>query len=152
MTTHTHIDDYLDVSPEDVPEAVTLTDGVYDLLIGQWRRDKVGDEQKSKVTIVLKPSAIVDSEIDEDEFAFAENVRLEFWLTEKALASKATHISMTSWMTKYLGLPESGISLRDLLEMTLGLPARARIVKVMGGKEKDIPQAEVARFLKVEDD
>lgn len=150
MTT-THIDDYLDVSPEDVPEAVVLTDGVYDLTIGPWRRDLVGDEQKSKVTIVLKPTAVVDSELSEDEFTFAENVRQEFWLTEKALASKAPHISMTSFLTKTLGLPESGVTNRDLLEMTLGLPVRARIVKVMGGRERDIPQAEVARFLKVED-
>ena len=148
----TQIDDYLDVTPEDVPEAVVLTDGVYDLTIGPWRRDKVGDEQKSKVTIVLKPTAIVDSELDEEEFVFAENVRQEFWLTEKALASKAPHISMTSFLVKTLGLPEEGITLRDMLEMTLGLPVRARIVKVMGGKEKDIPQAEVARFLKVDDD
>ncbi len=148
----THIDDYLDVTPEDVPEAVVLTDGVYDFAVGQWRRDIVGEDQKSKVTIILKPVAIVDSDLDEEEFTFAENVRLQFWLTEKALASKAPHISMTSWLTKYLGLPESGVNLRDLLEMTLGLPARARVVKIMGGKEKDIPQAEVARFMKMEDD
>jgi hypothetical protein len=147
----TQIDDYLDVTPEEVPEAVVLTDGVYDFTIGQWRRDKVGEDQKSKVTISLKPTAIVDSELDDEEFEFAENVRLEFWLTEKALASKAPHISMTSWLTKTLGLPEEGVSLRDLLEMTLGLQVRARVKKEMGGKEKDIPQAEVARFLKIED-
>ena len=149
MTT-TMIDDYLDVTPEDVPEAIVLPDGIYDFTVGPWRRDKVGEDQKSKITISLKPVAIVDSEVDEEQFQWAENVRQEFWLTEKALASKAPHISMTAWLTKVLGLPEEGVSLRDLLEMSLGLPVRARTKIEMKGKEKDIPQAEVTRFLKAE--
>lgn len=147
----TNIDDYLDVAPEDVPEAVVLTNGVYRFQIGPWRRDKVGDDQKSKVTISLRPTAMVESDLSDEEFEYAENVRAVFWLTEKAMASKAPHISLVAFLTHYLGLPEE-VPIRELLEMTLGLDVVARVSKEMTGKNNDIPQAEVQRYLKVEDE
>lgn len=142
--------DYLDVPPSEVPEAAVLESGIYDFQIGPWRRDKVGEDQKSKVTISLKPLSIVDSEMDEEMFGRAENVRLVYWLTEKALGSRAPHISMVKFLTEVLELPEETPN-KELLEMSLGLTFTARVVKSLGGRNKDQPEAEVVRFIKNDD-
>ncbi len=138
--------DYLDMPPSEMPEATVLESGIYRFQVGPWRRDKVGEDQKSKVTISAKPIEIVNSEMGEEQFHLAENMRLVYWLTEKAVASRAPHISMTKFLTEVLGLPEE-LPTKELLEMALGLTFTARVVKKMGGRNNDQPEVEVARFI-----
>ena len=140
------VQDYMNISPSETPEPVLLTDGTYDFKVISQREDKVGEDQKTKVTLNLKPIAVVEGDFPDDQLKYAKIVRQEFWMTEPALLNENPAVSARVFNTRILGLDPS-TSYRMGFEQALGQVVRGVTRQEMEGREKNIRAVRVKRYL-----
>ena len=144
------LSDFLSTTPGETPEAKTITNGVYDFVVQGYRKDEVGEDNKTKITVFLKPQAVVGGDFNPEELEYANRVRMEFWGTVKALASSSPVISLKQHLKVILELGDEieGMSYAQLLEMATGRSFRAEVREGMSGKNNDIPIAQVVRIVR----
>ena len=137
--------DFLTMSPEDIPETITLPEGSYDLVIWPFCYTTVGENQNQIVRLHCKAQAVLESDITDADLENCDGTRLEFWATKKALRQGNPVISLKAFLTKTLGM--SGNSFGEMLEQTIGQTYSGIIKHEMVGRHKDILQASVSRIL-----
>ena len=140
------VNDFLAMSPEDIPETITLPEGSYDFVITSYRTDRVGENQNQIVRINCKAQSVLESDITDADLENCDSTRLEFWATKKALRQGNPVISLKAFLAKTLGM--SGNSFGEMLEQTIGQSFSGIVKHEMVGRNKDILQASVSRILK----
>ena len=60
------VNDFLAMSPDDIPETITLPEGSYDFVITSYRTDRVGENQNQIVRLNCKAQAVLESDITDD--------------------------------------------------------------------------------------
>ena len=140
------VNDFLAMSPDDIPETITLPEGSYDFVITSYRTDRVGENQNQIVRINCKAQSVLESDITDADLENCDSTRLEFWATKKALRQGNPVISLKAFLAKTLGM--SGNSFGEMLEQTIGQSFSGIVKHEMVGRNKDILQASVSRILK----
>ena len=139
--------DFLNMTPGDIPESVTLPEGSYDFTITSYRSDKVGENQTPLVRINVKAVGIIQSDLSESDLVNAEPTRLEFWATPKAMQQNNPALSLKAFLLKALEMDDS-LSFTELLEQTIGQTFSGIVKHEMVGRNKDILQASIKRIIK----
>ena len=57
------VNDFLSMTPSEVPESVTLPEGSYDFTITSYRSDRVGENQTPLVRINCKAVSVIQSDL-----------------------------------------------------------------------------------------
>lgn len=146
----TDFSDFMGMSIGDVPTAKVLEDGIFIFSVSNYF-DKVVETKNGStkvVTIRLTPTEVVESDFSPEDLELAENLRLEFWITKKALAMRAPHISLGRFIQTVLDLTDEEVGNLDFgtgLEMLLG--KRFKAVAKKGVGYNDQPEANVTRII-----
>lgn len=147
----TELHSVLHTTPADTPDAVIVPAGAYTWKIVRYRADKVGQDQKTKVTFTVKPIAILEADgVTEEQLADFLPVRVEYFWTPSALKQPSPIISGKVFLRRVLDMsPEEleNVDYVQQLEMSLGQVFNAECRVGMEGKNKDIPTSRIARFL-----
>jgi len=144
--TGSDVSDFLSMSPNEVPQTVTLPEGSYDFVITSYRSDRVGENQTPLVKINVKATAVIQSDLDQADIANAEPTRLEYWATPNAMKQKNPAISLKSFLTGSLGMDQES-SFGELLEQAIGQSFSGVVKHEMVGKNKDILQASIKKII-----
>ena len=139
------VTDFLAMSPDDIPDSITLPEGSYDFIITSYRTDRVGENQNEIVRLNCKAQAVLESDITDADLENCDGTRLEFWATKKALRQGNPVISLKAFLTKTLDM--SGNSFGEMLEQTIGQTFSGIVKHEMVGRNKDILNASVSRIL-----
>ena len=139
------VTDFLAMSPDDIPDSITLPEGSYDFIITSYRTDRVGENQNEIVRLNCKAQAVLESDITDADLENCDVTRLEFWATKKALRQGNPVISLKAFLTKTLDM--SGNSFGEMLEQTIGQTFSGIVKHEMVGRNKDILNASVSRIL-----
>ena len=135
------VNDFLSMTPSEVPESVTLPEGSYDFTITSYRSDKVGENQTPLVRINCKAVGVIQSDLGDSDLVNAEPTRIEFWATPKAMQQNNPALSLKAFLTK-------GSSFGELLEQSIGQSFSGIVKHEMVGRNKDILQASIKRIIK----
>jgi hypothetical protein len=138
--TGSDVSDFLNMSPNEVPQTVTLPEGSYDFVITSYRSDRVGEK------INVKATGVIQSDLDEADIANAEPTRLEYWATPNAMKQKNPAMSLKSFLTDALDMAEDQ-SFGELLEQAIGQSFSGVVKHEMVGKNKDILQASIKKII-----
>lgn len=140
------IADFLNMTPNDTPESVTLPEGSYDFVIKSYRSDRVGENQTPLVRINVKAVSVIQSDLDESQLENAEGTRLEFWVTPNAMKLSNPAASLKAFATKTLDM-DHDIPYAQSLEMAIGQTFSGVVKHEMVGRNKDILQATISRII-----
>ena len=141
------VNDFLSMTPSEVPESVTLPEGSYDFTITSYRSDRVGENQTPLVRINCKAVSVIQSDLAESDLQNAEPTRIEFWATPKAMQQNNPALSLKAFLTKGLEM-EGDSSFGELLEQAIGQSFSGIVKHEMVGRNKDILQASIKRIIK----
>ena len=144
--TGSDVSDFLSMSPNEVPQTVTLPEGSYDFIITSYRSDRVGENQTPLVKINVKATGIIQSDLDEADVGNTEPTRLEYWATPNAMKQKNPAISLKSFLTGSLSMDQES-SFGELLEQSIGQSFSGVVKHEMVGKNKDILQASIKKII-----
>ena len=128
------IADFLNMTPNDTPESVTLPEGSYDFVIKSYRSDRVGENQTPLVRINVKAVSVIQSDLD------------EFWVTPNAMKLNNPAASLKTFVTKTLDM-DHDIPYAQSLEMAIGQTFSGVVKHEMVGRNKDILQATISRII-----
>src|SRR5690606_13878856 len=98
----TDVTDFLNMTPDETPDPVELTDGVYEFVIVGARTDHVGENNTARKRLTLKADAVIDADFPPDDLPQADAVRLDFFMTEKSLKVNNPTISAKQFLTRVL--------------------------------------------------
>jgi len=137
-----------------VPEQKLLAEGIYEMVISgyydtQYEKD---GETRTIINIRLKAAEVVEADFEEEDLDVSEPVRMTFFCTGPALAQKSPVISVRAFVRDILDLSTDEVDQLDVgpaLEMLTGRRFRAVLRHEMGGKNKDVKEAKVAKILEV---
>ena len=85
------VNDFLSMTPSEVPESVTLPEGSYDFTITSYRSDKVGENQTPLVRINCKAVGVIQSDLGESDLVNAEQLVLSSGLRLKQCNKTILH-------------------------------------------------------------
>ena len=141
------VNDFLSMTPSEVPESVTLPEGSYDFTITSYRSDKVGENQTPLVRMNCKAVGVIQSDLADSDLVNAEPTRIEFWATPKAMQQSNPALSLKAFLLKGLEM-DDGSSFSELLEQAIGQTFSGIVKHEMVGRNKDILQASIKRIIK----
>ena len=141
------VNDFLSMTPGDVPESVTLPEGSYDFNITSYRSDRVGENQTPLVRINCKAVGIIQSDLTDSDLSNAEPTRIEFWATPKAMQQNNPALSLKAFLVKALDMGD-GASFGELLEQAIGQTFSGVVKHEMVGRNKDVLVASIKRVIK----
>jgi len=141
------VNDFLSMTPGDVPESVTLPEGSYDFTITSYRSDRVGENQTPLVRINCKAVGIIQSDLTDSDLSNAEPTRIEFWATPKAMQQNNPALSLKAFLVKALDMGDKA-SFGELLEQAIGQTFSGVVKHEMVGRNKDVLIASIKRVLK----
>lgn len=145
--------EFLHKTPGDSPTSKPLGNGIYKFALRSYAFFKEGEDQKEVVRVNLKPISIVSGATTPEEFPFAQNVRMKFWYTERALAlADRPTISMKAFLKHILKdvMTEEDFNASPfvkLWESAVGKELTAEVRNELEGKQKNIPVVNVVRIL-----
>ena len=139
----------LAMTPDEVPDPVTLTPGVYEFTVLRYKHEEVGENKTPKLTYSVRADAVVDdqSDLDEEQLRVAKPLYMEYWLTEGALSNEAPHISAKRFILDALEVDAEGATFAELFEMAIGQTFKGKVDIEMQGKNKDRPTPVIKRVL-----
>ena len=139
--------DFLNMTPSEIPESVTLPEGSYDFTITSYRSDKVGENQTPLVRMNCKAVGVIQSDLADSDLVNAEPTRIEVWATPKAMQQSNPALSLKAFLLKGLEM-DDGSSFSELLEQAIGQTFSGIVKHEMVGRNKDILQASIKRIIK----
>lgn len=143
-----NIADFLNMTPNDLPDPQVLPEGTYEFSVQSYRIDEVGQNNTPLLKVNVKAIDIIDSELPEKDLAASLPTRMEFWLTENAMPLKNPATGVKSFLVNGLDLGHVGdLPFNELLEMAIGKTFKGLIKHEMVGKNNDILQASIKRIL-----
>ena len=104
------VNDFLSMTPSEVPESVTLPEGSYDFTITSYRSDRVGENQTPLVRVNCKAVGVIQSDLAESDLQNAEPTRIEFWATPKAMQQNNPALSLKAFPLEWRSVVFKGIS------------------------------------------
>jgi hypothetical protein len=143
-----NVADFLNMTPNDTPEAAVLPEGSYEFSITSYRADEVGQNNTPLVRVNVKAIGVIDSDLAEDKLKDAQPTRMEFWATPDALKLPNPAVGLKSFLTNGLDMGHvEDLPYSELLEMAIGKTFKGLIKHEMVGQNKDILQPTVKRIL-----
>lgn len=140
--------DILNSTPDEVKSMRILPPGTYEFVVKGYRTDEYQgkDGPVPKVGFSVRAVDVIESdEVTVEDLEQCESTSLEFNMTEKAMATRAAHISVKQFAVEVLEL-DSDIPWSTIFEMAINGRFRAKVEHVLVGKDKNITKVDFKRI------
>ena len=137
------VSSFLDIRSGDIKDPVLLTAGQYLFRITSYKPGEIPNDKKTpKVDVSFKAVEVIDSDLSEEDFAAAQGVTHQFYMSEAAKPYTKR------WLKETVGVDddEGDKTLRVMFEESIGMHVRGFTKSVMRGQNKDRSGVEIERF------
>lgn len=151
MVDLTNLESIMNLTMDDLPEPVVLTNGRYRFLVTRAKMTgPLGKNNIYRADFQVKPVDVVEGDMDPDDLPNADNVRCQYWLTDKSLRSPYSNVNIFKFF-EVLGLDFDGSTkVTDLMEATVNREFEGTTTREERSDKDPSPVAAVDRVFEAE--